>query len=117
MANLMLHIYFIHSNFGEKILVISNRMKLIDSFIISLPWDQTTPLGYFGEISLSILNQQVFWTVSSQVFLLFIYLCANNFVLSEMFVSFIEEFDQLDRMKDKCKFIRRFVDFHDDVKR
>lgn len=94
-------------------------MRKIKIFIplTSLPWDQTTPLGYFGEICIFILNIEVFWAVGGHVLLLFICLCENNFVFSDMFVSFIEGFDQLDGMQKKCDSIRNLVGFHNDVKR
>lgn len=83
----------------------------------SLPWDQTTPLGYFGEIWFTIINEQVFWIASSQVLLLFIFLCANNFAFSEMFAGFVDEFDQAKKKQMKYEAIRKIVDFNNDVKR
>lgn len=94
-----------------------NCDKLITFLSYSLPWNQTTPLGYLGEIGFFILSMELLWSVGGQVLLLFISLCKNNFVFSDMYGSFIDEFDQTDEMQDKCDLIRKLVDFHNDVKR
>lgn len=82
-----------------------------------MPWDQTTPLGYFGEIGFFIVNIELFWSISGEMFLFFIFLCENNFTFAEMYASFIDEFDQSEGMQEKCDLIRKSVDFHNDVKK
>lgn len=83
----------------------------------SLPWDQTTPIGYCGEICFSILNIEVFWAVGAQVLLLFIFLCKNNFAFCAMFESFVNEFHKMKDMRKKHDAIRKLVNFHNNVKR
>lgn len=86
-------------------------------YFYSLPWDQTTPLGYFGEMCVTIVNEQLIWAVGGQTFLLFAALCANIFAFSEMFAEFVDEFDRVKKKQMKYEAIRKIVDFQNDVKR
>lgn len=42
---------------------INHYKSYLLTFTFSLPWNQTTPLGYFGEICFVILNQVIFWII------------------------------------------------------
>lgn len=55
--------------------------------------------------------------VGGQILLLFIFTCRNNFVFKEMFVSFLDEFEQLENTQEKYDAIRKLIAFHTDVKR
>lgn len=85
--------------------------------IDSLPWDQTTPIGYFGEICFSLLNVEAFWVVGGQILLLFVFICRNNFVFTEMFQSYLKEFEQSESTQEKHEIIRKIIAFHTDIKR
>lgn len=122
MENSMQSIYFGRWKFGE-LKFLSRRSTFNCNLLlnlqinVSLPWDQTTPLGYFGEMCFSIMNLEAFWIVGGQILLLFIFVCRNNFIFAEMFVSFLNEFDQLENMQEKHIAIQNLIAFHTDVKR
>lgn len=120
----MKHIFFIEFELGEKLDHFHKYFfftKLTNNllFTYSLPWDQSTPLGYFGEVCVATSNELIFWIVAPQILFLFVFLCKNNFIFAEMFVSFLDEFDELHKQKiqQKCDLLRKLIDFHNGIKR
>lgn len=108
-ATTILLCYIVHGKFDVA--------YLFHPIKIHLPWDQTTPIGYFAELGFSILNMEIYWIVGCQVLLLFVFLCKNNFIFSAMFVSFLDEFDQTREIQKKCDLIRKIIGFHMNIKR
>lgn len=120
-VNLMMPMCFIRLKWGKVsslICEISHSLIEIGKFdSYSLPWNQTTAFGYFGEMFFVTFNLELFWAVGGQVLLLFIFLCENNFVFAAMFVDFITEFDRMKDMPTKYDLIRKLIGFHNDIKR
>lgn len=128
----ILQCFIVHGQFDAEYLLHPHRIRyihmkdlkkkgkfltLLDFVHTRLPWDQTTPIGYFGEICIALLHGQMILAVDNQVLLIFVFLCKNNFAFTEMFANFIDQFGRIHGMQQKCDSIRKLVDFHNDIKR
>lgn len=80
-----------------------NTKNLI--FIFSLPWNQTTPAGYFAEMCVSILFSYVYLILTGIPLLLFISMCIHHQAFLEMFKHWIGKSVQCDA-KLLCDLIR-----------
>lgn len=74
-----------------------------------LPWDQTTLLGYFGEIFINVLILGGYLLTNGALLLLFMSICVYHQTFSKMFKHLIVEMNQ-DKMKEK--YICSLTSFH-----
>lgn len=85
-------------------------------FYSRLPWNQTTYLGYSGEISFSTITTVAYFLVVGSVFLLFISMCMYYRSFCEMFEKSISTWDQLGENRFDYDFICDLIRFHISVK-
>lgn len=90
-----------------------NLIKLIE-FIISLPWDQRTPFGYFTENIISSLSGFTYITINGAFLALFTATCDFHRAFYEMFRNKIEECEEISYEKHEVLRIRfkESVQFH-----
>lgn len=82
----------------------------------SLPWNQSSFVGYFGEIIVDIMIFIEVVAIDFQFLLLFTSLCAHFFTFNEMFASFVIGVDSSTEEKRKTECIRKVIQFHLDIK-
>lgn len=122
--NTMVKVYFIGTVVASLISILIcyivrgefDAAHLYRAIKVRLPWNQTTPIGYFFEMGFSIINLEAFWVVAGQILLIFIFMCRNNLIFAEMFVDYLNEFDHLENMQEKHKVIHKLIAFHTDIK-
>lgn len=78
---------------------------------VRLPWDQTTPLGYMGEICFVILTGACFMICGSFI-LLFISLCLHHRTFYTMIQHFVTEFDDLQEKHSENEILCNLIRFH-----
>lgn len=82
------------------------RQIIISSYIsrfYSLPWNQSTPLGYFGEFCFSIGNGLLFLFGNGIFLVLFISMCWYHVAFSKRFQYSVQQLDHLDRFGNCVK--------------
>lgn len=77
-----------------------------------LPWDATTPAGYFWEIFLSTVYIETYYTVNGPVLMLFVSICMHNQAFYEMFAHSVREMDDLRDVQKEKAHIFYLVQFH-----
>lgn len=82
------------------------------SNISSLPWNQTTILGYFGEICFTVIASETYLIVTGVFLILFISICNHHQAFYDIFKQSINECNRHDE-----KFIRGLIQFHISTKR
>lgn len=82
----------------------------------SLPWDQQTPVGYFGEIIIAIALPEIFSVVLQMLLLLFISVCLHYFAFGEMFQEFVTEVDISSESHGQRESVRKLIAFHNQIK-
>lgn len=89
------------------------------SFKYSLPWNQTTFMGYVGELALSIPAGFGYWFVNGTFLLLFISICTHHQAFCEMLGHSVEKLNRSDGDENSqciAKSFRDFIRFHLSVK-
>lgn len=81
-----------------------------------LPWDSTTPSGYFWEIFLSTVYIETYYTVNGPVLLLFVSICMHNQAFYQMFSHAVREMDDLHDVRKEKAHIFYLVRFHVTIK-
>ena len=83
----------------------------------SLPWDQTTLLGYFGELMVIIAILLAYFTPTNTLLILFISMCFYHRAFYEIFKHTIDQFErQTDDDKCESKSINDLIRFRISVK-
>lgn len=83
---------------------------------VRLPWDATTPSGYFWEIFLSTVYIETYYTVNGPVLLIFVSICMHNQAFYEMFSHSVREMDDLRDARMEKMHIFYLVRFHVTIK-
>lgn len=78
----------------------------------SLPWDQSTALGYFGEILVISLNSQAFMLADGATLLFFLSLCFHHIAFYKMFKHSIAKLDDVDQNQQNKLLLCRVIRFH-----
>lgn len=98
MGDLIKIIYLYHSNMRKlnihqfKNLKSNNCVEFFKN-VYSLPWDQSTIYGYFGELIYGILSSLAFSTVNGVILVFFISMCWNHRAFYERFQHSIHKID------------------------
>lgn len=83
------------------------------TFICSFPWNQTTIIGYFAELSFGVLSAESYLIAIGSLVLLFISLCQHFHGFSQMYQLLLDEFncptDERITQQRLCKLIKSHV--------
>lgn len=82
----------------------------------SLPWDQTTPLGYIGKFIYSEVVTQAYLLGNSAFLLLFIFICWNYRGFFEVIRNFVDRLNHPDVNQINQKLLKQLVEFHVSIK-
>lgn len=66
------------------------------AFICSLPWDQSTMTGYFGEIFYVIAIIQAYMFMNGSILLLFVSICLVHQAFSKMFLNTLNQLNDIE---------------------
>lgn len=83
----------------------------------SLPWNQTTPSGYFGEIAFMLVCGQTHLITTCSPLMLFISMCIHHQIFYEIFDYSIDNWNGLDANENDEKFLCDRIRFHATVKK
>lgn len=87
-------------------------------FSNSLPWDQSTPIGYFAEICYDIFVSQSYLIFNGAFLILFVSLCYHFRTFDEMNEHLIEKIsDSAQMIKANRKILCTAVDFQCTIRR
>lgn len=98
----------------NKINTILRRKQFL--FIPSLPWDQTTLLGYFMETIYSNLILQAYYFYNGAVLIPFISICTHHQAFAKVFRHLLQELERSDE-NGRAGHIRKIIHFHNAIKR
>lgn len=87
----------------------------IDSFF-RLPWNQTTPIGYFGEIWLSTWFAGCYFFMNGVVFLLFISMCLHHQAFYRMLKHSLNAFDYPNEKRNDKRMLCKLIRFYNTVR-
>ena len=82
----------------------------------SLPWNQTTLLGYFGESTFMMFSGETFVYANGIMMLIFISICIHHLAFYEMLKYSIEKWNRLKKNQNDERFICNQIHFHNTVK-
>lgn len=111
--------FIIQINLRKKMCFSSLQGKLFDinfTFGFSLPWDQETPLGYFGEICISMICIEAYLLDNGALVLLFISMCLHHQAFYKMFQHSLLKLNRPDKNRNDKKHICNLIRFHISVK-
>lgn len=78
----------------------------------SLPWDQSTPWGYFGETCFNILLAISYLIFNGPILMLFIFIALHFRAFYEMFRHSLQELDQSKGNGNKKRILIKLIRFH-----
>lgn len=81
-------------------------------FSYSLPWNQHTLIGYFGETFATLLIGEAYGIANGSLLLLFVSLCMHHQAFYQMFQYSTSKLESRNAQEQLCKLIR----FHSSVK-
>lgn len=84
--------------------------------IFSLPWNQTTLLGYSGEIASIMIFSVTFFLSNGLFLLLFISLCIYHGTFYEIIARARDEFNRHNKNRCDTKFLGDLIQFHASIK-
>ncbi|XP_031632738.1 odorant receptor 67a-like [Contarinia nasturtii] len=88
-----------------------NRDHLYEPFHFVLPWNQTTPLGYCGQLSVTLLYFISYFTLNGAFFLIFISMCFHHEAFYEMFQHKLRKLNHPDENGNKKKLLCKIIQF------
>lgn len=77
-----------------------------------LPWDQTTPWGYFGETLYHLFVGEMYLLTNGAFLLLFISLCLHHRAFYQMFDNFVRKMDYPDENRNDTRHVWKLIKFH-----
>lgn len=81
--------------------------------LYSLPWDQSTLIGYFGEISFNVIVGVTYFISNGVMMLLYISICIHHQTFYEMMEHSINKWTSSDKNERNTeKFLRNLICFH-----
>lgn len=86
-------------------------MMEIVNYILRMPWNQETKIGYFAEIIHSIVVTVYYFLCNGAFLLTFIGLCLHNQAFYQIF-KYTLRHHNLDNRESDANFIRHLVSFH-----
>lgn len=95
---------------------IFNCIEICPLSIVSFPWDQSTPLGYFGEVCFSILPGEAYIYINGMLALLFVSLCLLYRAFYERFQYTLNQLKRPDKRRNDRKLLCNLIQFHKSIK-
>lgn len=89
----------------------------LGTFVYSLPWDQTTPPGYWGFIVYSAFSGLSYLLFNGAILLFFISICWYHQAFYEQFCDLISKLNDQHRNQDSKTIVCDLIRFHIRVKR
>lgn len=91
--------------------------KPLPFFHYSLPWNQSTYLGYFAEMTFDAVNYESYLLVNGVILLFFMFMCYHHQAFYEIFKRSIAEIDCCyDGINFSKKNLCDFIEFHISIK-
>lgn len=85
--------------------------------MLSLPWNQTTAIGYFGETCMGAMIGYALTTFSGSLLIFFISMCLHHRAFRQMFDHSLQKFNRSVKKKpESTKFLCNLIRFHSLVK-
>lgn len=81
-----------------------------------MPWNQKTPLGYLGELCVSIAAAGSYFIVSGTLLTLFISMCLHHNAFYEMFVHSVRALDHMNSVRNEKMHLCELIRFHTSIK-
>lgn len=103
-------IFYFHP-FDNKFSSIYTKKKF------SLPWNQTSLLGYFGELFLSFIIGGAYLSSNALFLLTFISMCLHHQAFLQIFRDLTLDLDHCNENRTDKKLLFKLIDFHYTVKR
>lgn len=85
--------------------------------IYRLPWDCSTPMGYFGELVYHVITGEAYLFSNAAILLLFIAMCMHHQAFCKMHDVELLELDSLEKQRSDKKCVYELIEFHVTVKR
>lgn len=83
---------------------------------ISLPWNQNTLLGYFGEMIFTLVSGESYLLFNGTFILLFVSICWHHQTFHEILQNSLHKFDSFDSKRNSHEFLCELLHFHNAAK-
>lgn len=93
------------------------RVRVFFGAKFSLPWDQTTLVGYVKELGFLIATGFGFFSCYAAFLLLFISICQHHQAFYKMIKHSVNKLKRSDQNRCGPKFLRDLMRFHISIKR
>lgn len=115
---MLLFALIVPKNFKNGVCQLSQHSLIKVHLVYSLPWNQTTPLGYLAEICFQMLCGEAYLTFNGSVILLFISMCLYHQAFYKMFQYSMRKMNQPpdEGQQDTKGVLCNFIRFHISVK-
>lgn len=84
--------------------------------VCSLPWDQSTPLGYFTEVCFVAHNGLTYFVGSGGLLLFLISICFHHHAFYQIFKQSVDELNYFDGNRNDKELLCDLIRFHTLVK-
>lgn len=103
-------------DWNERFRMISKWQFYLFTIRHSLPWDQTTPFGYFMEMCVSLPFGAAYYIINGTLLILFVSICLHHQAFYEMFSYSVNSLQVVHGHHIKKKILNDLVRFHIAVK-
>lgn len=100
--------YYVRHFIRSKIV----SQHLLSMFDFSLPWDQSTLVGYFAEIFCVWHNGQVYLLAVGAVILFLISICYHHHAFYQIFKHSVDKINNFDENRKHEDVLRNLIRFH-----
>lgn len=97
---------------GEKGVLKCILRKTFHYLNHSLPWNQTSALGYLGEVATSTASGQGYLILNGSTMVLFISICLHHRTFYKMFHHIIQKLGQPDKVQSDHETLCHSIRFH-----
>lgn len=80
------------------------------------PWNQSTPIGYLGEVCCSIMPAESYLFINGVLLLLFISMCLLNRAFHDRFQYTLQMFDHSNNGQRSKTILCELIQFHNSIK-
>ncbi|XP_055296841.1 odorant receptor 22a-like [Sitodiplosis mosellana] len=90
--------------------------QLFRPFRFILPWDQSTLLGYFGEIIFIIISLEFYLVYNGVILLSFVSICLHHQAFNKMLRHSLRKLERPAENRNDREFLCKLIDFHNSIK-
>lgn len=83
----------------------------------SLPWNQTTAMGFIGEACFSTIVGVIFMLFNGMLLLLYVSMCLQHKAFYERFRHSLEKLDRPDKNRNNQEFLCELIQFLNTVRK